>query len=450
MSGQDTSPSVATRDLGLLPTFLLGVVALLALTYGREAIDAFNPLQFGEGRLVSDLRADPQARPVAPCRADACTVETVAPAPAAPQAVESRWVAPPLLRRPWPRNVKFPNSLPAWSVSEWIAVPESNDVGPEARTWVLRLGSNVGGLHYGMVGVPDNGYMSRLHFAEPQPMVLTIEAHGAAGPEREAANSRQGERLRQWRRQGNGLDRHGKPDFSAKVPAELLEPEPLPTTGSPEGLEFQRVPSRMAIRLPDDAAGLVSTGDPVAIRFDTPSGFGASYDVPGRVGAVDGGIAQVDVAEENRWWLRDYFAKTLGRAPATDKVTLMVQRSLGVAAGAAVLVPRTALRDATPQGRFDDGEAAVWVLVDTIAVPVHVRVGGLENGLVLVNAVPDAFTGAIRPADWAAMSLEQRAIVRRWLARPDAGRPETLLGPGAKIVAHPGATLRTGESARSL
>ena len=435
---------------GPVRALLLGLVACGSLLYGRQAIEAVHPFSRGGGPLLSQLVIERDLSTLPDCRNDACTVETVAPTMSAATPVPVRWLPDPVVRHPWPTRLKYPGSFQDWDTYEWIArgvlrEPEAAPVG-----WQLRLGSNLGGLRYEMVDVPAAGYLARLVFPDGSGVgPLGYESHSTDTPSRHAVKRRNQDALERWRRAGGGRGPDGRIDADAVAPDGVLEKSPLEVTVSPEGLEYQPVSMPMSVQLPSGMVGRVRSGDPATLLLEAPRGFTPPVEVNGRVIATRGDVAQWVADDTTYRWLNDYFSKTTGRTPASDRLTLRLRESLGGRAGQAVQVPVSAVvrrpGDATPAA----DEATVWVVAGGIAAPVHVRVGASDGDRVLVNEIRSPHSGPFRAADWSAFTPPQRAILYRQQASRLAGQSSPLLHADARVVSRPAATLRAGDALRS-
>jgi hypothetical protein len=435
---------------GPVRLLLLGLVGYGSLTFGRPVLQAIDPFSLGGGRLLSEFAIGANLDALPDCRSNACTVETVAPAASPPRAVPARWLPDPVLRYPWPASLPFPNSFLDLGTTDWRAVSaqESPD-GPE-QAWRLSLGTNAGGLRYERIDVPAGGYVSRLVFPEASGVApLGVETHSANGPRRQALHSRNADTMRRWRAAGNGRLPNGQIDLSAHWPEEILEKDPGAITVSPEGLEFQPMAMPMRVRLPPEMVGRVRAGDPATLRFEAPRGFSPPFDLTGKVTGTRDDVALVAADERTSAWLAAYFHKTVGRAPATDRLTLLVRESLGSRAGASVLVPATAVvrRPAVDKAAEDLG--IVWVIAGGTAAPVNVRVGAVDGDQVVVNEIRSPQSGGIHPADWNVLPLERRAQLYRLQSTRVAPNLGLLLHTDARVVARPGAGLRAGDPLRS-
>jgi hypothetical protein len=435
---------------GPVRLLLLGLVGYGSLTFGRPVLQAIDPFSLGGGRLLSEFAIGANLDALPDCRSNACTVETVAPAASPPRAVPARWLPDPVLRYPWPASLPFPNSFLDLGTTDWRAVSaqESPD-GPE-QAWRLSLGTNVGVLRYERIDVPAGGYVSRLVFPEASGVApLGVETHSANGPRRQALHSRNADAMRRWRAAGNGRLPNGQIDLSAHWPEEILEKDPGAITVSPEGLEFQPMAMPMRVQLPPEMVGRVRAGDPATLRFEAPRGFSPPFDLTGKVTGTRDDVALVAADERTSAWLAAYFHKTVGRAPATDRLTLLVRESLGSRAGASVLVPATAVvrRPAVDKAAEDLG--IVWVIAGGTAAPVNVRVGAVDGDQVVVNEIRSPQSGGIHPADWNVLPLERRAQLYRLQSTRVAPNLGLLLHTDARVVARPGAGLRAGDPLRS-
>ncbi len=447
--------SPALSDLAESPVIrrvLLGVALLAGLHYGRPLADTLNPFALGDGRLLFELAVKADLSATADCRSDACTVATVAPDVAPARATDIRWLPAPVARHPWPSRPKYPRSLPAEYSDEWIAINQQLDPSQPNAGWKLRLGSNQGGLHYAMIDVDAAGYMARLVFAEGTGIApLTYEAHSGAQARRDLRDQRDGEALRAWRQAGNGRKANGRIDYDAEPPAHLFEPSTAIDANehSPEGLEFQPVAMPMILALRPDMIGRVSDGDPATLRLSAPRGFSPDIEVAGKIVGRRDDTVLFEADDKSGWWLRNYFSKTRGRTPASDRLSLLVRESLGGRPGEAVRVPETALVRPGAQGAAAGDEAVVWVIVEGAAAPVHVRVGSADGRFVQVNEIESVPSGAIRPGDWRAMPIEQRARFHRVQAPRQATGKNLLLHKDARVVLTPDPSLRAGDPMRS-
>lgn len=430
---------------GLISRLLLVAAGWCVLAYGLPLLDRLDPWAFGGGRRLPELVVPSDLLAVSDCRADACTVETVSPDTAPLLDLPVRWLPAPAERLPWPARPAYPDSFMADEVVHWIA--DRRQAGPSdpPGPWRLHIASNLGGLHYVDVEVPSPGYVSRLVFpADSNVAPLTVESHGADTPRRQALVERRGDVLRRWRAAGNGRGPDGSIDHGLLPPDELMPKDPLLVTVSPRGIEFQPMPMPLSMQLPAGMAGRVQAGDPAILRFEAPDGYSHPIDVAAKVTGTRGDLVLVETDQPVEQWLRtSYFYKALGRAPASDRVTLRVQESLGGRAGASVRVPISAV-----VRRPGDAGATVWVIVAGLAAPVNVAVGTVDGDVATVNEITSPLSGAIHPADWRAMTLEQRALLYRAQAR----RPTTgnrMLDAKAQVVLQPSAALRPGTPLRS-
>ena len=434
---------------GPVRMLLLGLVGYGSLSFGRPVLQAIDPFSLGGGRLLSEFAVGESLDALPDCRSNACTVETVAPAASQLRAVPARWFPDPVLRYPWPANLPFPNSFLDLGTSGWHAVSPRGPGVPE-QPRLLSIGTNVGGYRYERIEVPADGYVSRLVFPEASAVApLGIEAHSANGPHRQALHSRNAETVRRWRAAGNGRLPSGEIDISAPWPEEILEKDPGAITVSPEGLEFQPMTMPIRVQLPPEMVGRVRAGDPATLRFEAPRGFSPSFDLTGKVTGTLGDVVLVVADEPTSAWLASYFHKAVGRAPATDRLTLLVRESLGSRAGASVLVPATAVvrRPAVDKAAEDLG--IVWVIAGGMAAPVNVRVGAADGDQVMVNEIRSPQSGGIHPVDWSALSLERRAQLYRLQVTRVALDVGLLLHADARVVTRPGAGLRAGDPLRS-
>jgi hypothetical protein len=355
-----------------------------------------------------------------------------------------------VLRYPWPASLPFPNSFLDHSTVDWRAVSPQQGPGVPEQARLLSIGTNIGGLRYKRIDVPADGYASRLVFAEASGVApLTIEAHSADSLRRQALHSRNAEAMRRWRAAGNGRLPNGQIDRDAAGPEGILEKDLDAITVSPEGLEFQPIAMPMRVQLPPEMVGRVRAGDPATLRFEAPRGFSPPFDLTGKVTGTLGDVALVAADELTGSWLAAYFRKTVGRAPTTDRLTLLVRESLGSQAGASVLVPASAVVRRPAVDKAAEDLAIVWVIAGGIAAPVNVRVGAADGEQVMVNEIRSPQSGGVHPVDWSALSLERRAQLYRLQSNPVSSDIGLLLHANARVVTHPGAGLRAGDPLRS-
>jgi hypothetical protein len=429
-----------TGPVGML---LLGLAWLGATHFGRPLLQSIDPVSLGGGRMLSELLVAEDLSAVAHCRDDACTFETDSPAAAPPSDVPVRWIAEPIRRLPWPARPAYPSSFMAAQTSEWVA--EARDTRPDApeHSWRLTIGSNEGGLHHANLEVASGGYVARLLFRDDSGIApLTVQAHGADQPRRQAVYAAQGEALRRWRQAGNGRGRDGHIDYAALPTDGSFPSDPLAVTGSPEGLEFQPMPTPIRVQVPAEWAGRVKAGDPAILRFEAPAGFSPPVEVPGKVTATRGEVAMVEPDERTDRWLQRYFREAAGRAPGSDRLTLRVRESLGGRAGDSVQVPAGAVVQ-----RPGEAGAIVWVIAAGLAAPIRVGVGATDGDRVTVNELVSPLSGPVDPAGWRAMTPEQRARLHR-LQAPHPVGSTPLLDLRSEVVVHPGAALRPGDPVR--
>jgi hypothetical protein len=404
---------------GPVRLLLLALVLLGALSHGRGAVELLNPFTLGGGpQLASLVQADELAS-VAECRSDACTVATVSPVLPPPLPVPVSWLPEPVLRRPWPPALSYRQSQLVLHPGSWIAAAHEPYPGSPTVDWALDLALLPGRRDFVATALSGPAYLARLVYPDGAAKApMTLEAHTAEVQRRLAA-----------------------PERDAAVGVPEVEPE---------GFEIQPMTMPLRVQLAAAMVGRVRAGDPVTLRFDAPRGFSPPVDAAGEIVAVDGDIARVMFRERGDRWLRhDYLSQAPGRAPATDRVTLLVRESLGGSAGEALQVPVSALVRPGAASVAPADEAIVWVVARGMAAPVRVRVGSVEGDQVLVNELRSPHRGAIDEAHWRSLPIAQRAHLHR-LQAPRLGQDRNLLlHKDARIVREPSAALRAGDPLRS-